>query len=369
MESLTGDTLVSSVAYDKDRNEFCVEYVNTFREEMSSHIYRPCLALDPEYDVSNFIQLNLHSLAEIAENDIFQVYDSNTDKRIGWMFPVQSLLSSEHSHSENPFFLKYAYVAFHKLLNNGSLSLTASEDNQTKCEIASTVDERCIILLLNSDNCNSIDGFDIDHYAIDLYKQNYTFSHFIKAKRPREESPERKTIRIKPLSAELHNEVFILEAYKNILPKSDLVAVARFHMLYQIVELLINRVFEYKFVEFTNKLKEDINNYFDLRDEFSDMSKEKYRINELMTSHSNIDSEKKEQCNNKCKELLDVAGKKTTDDLAKNLYAVRCMIFHDYRSIPQSKSELIDAINSSFEDVLSDVLLSFCNPSCVPTST
>lgn len=51
---------------------------------------------------------------DCTENSIYQVLVKN--QRIGWIFPVQALLSRDHDYAKNSFFLKYAYVAICLLL-------------------------------------------------------------------------------------------------------------------------------------------------------------------------------------------------------------------------------------------------------------
>lgn len=77
----------------------------------------PKLNLDPKYDPSQYRYLFLHNERdEYSENSIFQVYVGQ--QRIGWIFPIQALLSNQHDYVNNPFFLRYAYVAFCLLLND-----------------------------------------------------------------------------------------------------------------------------------------------------------------------------------------------------------------------------------------------------------
>ena len=52
------------------------------------------------------------------ENDIFQVIESDLDKRIGWIFPISSIVSTSHDYADNPHYCRYALVAHMLLLRN-----------------------------------------------------------------------------------------------------------------------------------------------------------------------------------------------------------------------------------------------------------
>lgn len=79
--------------------------------------YYPELKLDAEYNPQEFeCHLLKNDREDYSENSIFQVYASK--KRIGWIFPIQALMSEQHDYVENRFFLKYAYVACYWLLEN-----------------------------------------------------------------------------------------------------------------------------------------------------------------------------------------------------------------------------------------------------------
>ena len=61
------------------------------------------LHLDTEYDPNNF-KLYYYYNKNCSENSIFQVYiksDENKEIRIGWIFPISSLLSDQHDEAQN----------------------------------------------------------------------------------------------------------------------------------------------------------------------------------------------------------------------------------------------------------------------------
>src|SRR6185503_6481958 len=51
------------------------------------------------------------------ENDIFQIIDKAQNKRIGWVYPIQSIISLQHDQAQNKHFLNYSFAAFCNLLS------------------------------------------------------------------------------------------------------------------------------------------------------------------------------------------------------------------------------------------------------------
>ncbi len=130
-------------------------------------------------------------------------------------------------------------------------------------------------------------------------------------------------------------------------------------MLYQIVELLIGDIFSYEFTSFSKKISEDTNNLFDLKDELQKLTGEKYRVKELFNTYSRINGTLKEKLMDVCNEILKEASKKEKADVGDSLYSVRCLVFHNYGSIPSKARKLIEAINEIFEKVVIELLITF----------
>ena len=139
------EDVCNSLQYEKENNVFYLQ--NSVGKTICE--FWPKLQLDSEYNPSQYRYLFLHNEREdYSENSIFQVY---VDKqRIGWIFPIQALLSDQHDYAGNKFFLRYAYVAVWLLLNN-----IKSENEQ---EISSEIflddfyDNSLTLLVLDNEN-------------------------------------------------------------------------------------------------------------------------------------------------------------------------------------------------------------------------
>lgn len=344
----TGEIL-TSWKYDKDNNVF--EIFANDNEKIAE--YDPALALDAEYNPENFRLIILYNKREdCTENSIYQVLVKK--QRIGWIFPVQALLSQDHDYAENNFFLKYAYVAICLLLeqiedkNRGAFhgdfyleDFYESSDN---------------VLVLDNDNCSKIQGFDLDDYVVSLYKNGYSFTG--QGNLYSEIDPPDKAIKLTAQSRELNNIPYIVELFKKQIP-AEREEFAMFYTYYQIIEILISAVFEVRFKKILSHLKEDTDNLFDKRDELNEIVSEKNRIRWLFFNYAKIGTDTKNELNTVCVELLNSCGKKISKNVAENLYQVRCLLVHKLYTLTDAKKEILQKLNYLFLDALIDIILSF----------
>ena len=348
------DEVYSRVKYDAEKKCFCA--VN------SKNVCLKCesnLSLNVEENLDDYCFNILNTNILNRENDIFQVYDKQANVRLGWMFPIQALLSNEHDFAENRFFLKYAYIAIYLLLENVN-----EENMRNSSEVLKITDfyqEDAIIFVLCKSNCKQINDFCYEDYIVDLF--GYGYSCLPYSTIGERDVYVEKRINIRRISRDVKEKMFIVEVFKSLLVQTNLLPLAKFHMLYQIVELLIGDIFSYEFTNFSKKISEDTNNLFDLKDELQKLTGEKYRVKELFNTYSRIDGILKENLMDVCNEILKESSKKEKVDVGDSLYSVRCLVFHNYGSIPSEARELIGAINEIFEKIVIELLITF-NISC-----
>ena len=314
----------------------------------------PKLKLNPEYVPSKYEYFFLHNeREEYSENSIFQVYVGK--QRIGWIFPIQALMSAQHDYAENPFFLRYAYVAFYLLLNN--IESKNEKGISSEVFLEDFYDDSLTVLILDKDNISKIEEpFDVKFYTVSLYQQGYSWS----GKGNLDSQIEKPDIRIhlKPLAKELQGTTYIDTLFEKEIPKTQ-EAFARFHMYYQIIEILISVVFEDKFKKFVNELSNSAASLFDQRDELGNMILEKQRVKWLFSEYVSIPQRDKNILNECCKKLLQKNAKKTGTEMAENLYFVRCLLVHSMYMLNDYSHELLDEVNKAFLDVLMNMLLTF----------
>lgn len=349
------DEVYSHVKYDAEEKCFCVISSKNVRLKCENY-----LKLNVEENVEDYCFNILNTDILNRENDIFQVYDKQANVRLGWIFPIQALLSDEHDYAENTFFLKYAYIAIYLLLNN------LDEENMRKSsevlKITDFYSEDAIIFVLCKSNCKQINDFCYEDYIVDLFGHGYSCLPY--SAMGEKDVYVEKRINIRRISKDVKEKIFIGEVFKSLLVQTDLLPLAKFHMLYQIIELLIGDIFSYEFTIFSKKISEDTNNLFDLKDELQKLTGEKYRVKELFNTYSRIDRILKDKLMDVCNEILKEASKKEKVDVGDSLYSVRCLVFHNYGSIPSEARELIKDINEIFEKVVIELLITF-NISCL----
>ena len=344
------EEVCNSLQYIKEKNVF---YLQDDAGKIISE-YWPKLKLDSEYNPSQYRYLFLHNEREdYSENSIFQVY---VDKqRIGWIFPIQALLSDQHDYAGNIFFLRYAYVACWLLLNN-----IKSENEQ---EISSEIfledfyDNSLTILVLDNENISRLEGiFSIENYTISLYQYGYSWSGRGNLDSQIEKPDKR--IHLKPIAKELQRTKYIYTMFEKEIPKIQ-EAFARFHTYYQIVEILISIVFEDKFKIFVDQLNKSVESLFDQREELGNMILEKQRVKWLFAEYVSISQREKNILDEQCKKLLQENNKKVGAGMAENLYSVRCLLVHSMYTLNEYSHEILEDINKAFLEVIMEMLLTF----------
>lgn len=346
--SETGE-IFTSWSYNKESKEF--EIYTNHKEKIAE--YSPVLDLDTEYNPENFKLVILYNRREdCSENSIYQVYVKK--QRIGWIFPVQALLSCDHNYANNNFFLKYAYVATCLLLDQ-------IKDKDKKIWTGDFVfedfyDSSDNILIMDNENCRKIKNFDLDNYVVSLYKNGYSFTG--QGNLYSEVDLADKTVRLVAQSKELGHIPYIVDLFKRQIPK-EREEFAMFYTYYQIIEILISVVFEVKFKKLLSGLNENTDNLFDRRDELNELVSEKNRIRWLFSNYVRIETNTKNSLNAACVELLDSCGKKTSPNVAENLYQVRCLLVHKLYTLTDEKKVILQKLNYLFLDSLMDIVLTF----------
>ena len=344
------EDVCNSLQYEKENNVFYLQ--NSVGKTICE--FWPKLQLDSEYNPSQYRYLFLHNEREdYSENSIFQVY---VDKqRIGWIFPIQALLSDQHDYAGNKFFLRYAYVAVWLLLNN-----IKSENEQ---EISSEIflddfyDNSLTLLVLDNENISRLEGtFGIENYTISLYQYGYSWSGRGNLD-SQIEKPD-KIIHLKSIAKELQQTKYIYTMFEKEIPKIQ-EAFARFHTYYQIVEILISIVFEDKFKTFVDLLKNSKESLFEQRDKLGNMILEKQRVKWLFAEYVSIPQTEKNILDEQCKKLLQENSKKAGVGMAENLYAVRCLLVHSMYTLNEYSHEILEDINKAFLEVIMEMLLTF----------
>lgn len=306
-----------------------------------------------DYEYSDYELYVLHNNS-LGENDIYQVYDKEKSIRMGWIFPIQALESKEHDYSENQHFLKYAYVAMELLLRDKT-NIHAKEpkyEQYNRYYLKDFYDNESMILILSKEQLKKIEDFNIDDYIPDFYNYGYVFKG--ESSGTKDKSLD-KRINLSRISKFLREEEFIFQLFKEFIG-TEKSALLKFYLLYQVIELLMEKIFNNEFTNIMDKLSKSSNSLFDLKEDLGEVANEKVRIKKLFNNYCSsiqYSSELMQTCN----KLLEKSNKKTWTSVAESLYSVRNLLVHQYRGIPKEELMLIDDINYYFESVIVDIVI------------
>lgn len=337
-----------------------IDYISSDGELEKVSINFP-LAQDDSY---NPIDFNLFFLVkkDVLESDIYQVYDRSRDCRIGWIFPVVALDSTEHEYASNEHFVKYANVAKHKIFNDvvdGIFTPVTEIYGKDSFKFGDFFYDSTVILLvskvtLDNNDFNILDwlpSLSIYGYSL-LTKKNPDGLMAIGTK------PTDTRVYIKKIAYELQQREFISIVYSDLVPYENHPLLLFFYC-YQIIEIMLTLVFQ---VEQSNLFAElgppvaagDVVKTKDVMENIGKVNSEKYRIRQLTQKYLSyqIDSEElKEVCN----EFLEAVKKDVGNTAADSIYRVRNFLFHQYHSTSGAAESDLRRVNVAFLKYLCDL--------------
>lgn len=295
-----------------------------------------------------------------SESNIYQVFEKEHGNRIGWVFPLQALTSQEHDYALNKYFLSYAHSAFYDLFSDDNLSTTSRKIAYREEGIYELEDfydvEQVHILVLSVQSINEIPNFDVNHYFFDFYRKGYFLKEYNGEKQVDEVDGK---LKVCSVSKDLKDDDYPFQLFSDVLI-SETHQLVKFHLLYQVIELMIEKIFDKELQSIIESLNQGERKLSHIKDDFSELSKEGNRIIKLFHSYTN-NSSMKEELMEACNSLLLSNEMKKRPNSGLALYNVRNLIVHDYRSIPLSDYDKITDINQLFEEVVIDILINFKN--------
>ncbi len=328
-----------------------------------------------------FYKLFDDGFEESCEEDIYQVWvksvaNNGEEKiRIGWIFPIQALFSEVlTTKKNNRYFLNYAYMALYLLLNDvideelkhrkeSFLDLDGPLD--LKEYFQEDIDKNKSILVLSKENTEKIKDFKLSEYTLGFFKYGYEENGCRNFNSQRRNDEDK--LWVTKISEDLKDTDTIQSFLIALLPmKSQQKThdeVIRFHVCYQIIELMITKVFENELKNIIDELSQNPENLFDKREDLSNITAEKERIKRLFhKGYVNCDITIKREINQHCKDFLIKTSnkfKEDDNDFYYNLYSVRCFLVHKLYRIDDGCTELLRRINKSFLDLVIEVLTKF----------
>lgn len=323
------------------------------------------LEINREFNPDDYILFLLfHN--NLPENAIFQLYEKDINDRIGWIFPINALISSNHDYKDNIHFLKMAYVSCINLAKgeicNNNQSNLIKLPNQNAAGLFDFFHQQTVIVILHKNTIQKILNFNFYNYLPCLYTFGYTLTfnpekkvHQSKLSEFYEEGESiRKRITLIPISIQIRDETFINKLFTEWLD-SEHHKVMRFYLLYQVVELLIRRVFKHKFQKTISVINPDKDDLFEVNKKIQELTSEKKRINCLISDYSGVNSN---ELKDLCVQFLNNTDYEESG-LGDLIYSIRSFLVHNYRELTENQKNLIDDINYWFENLIIKILLNY----------
>jgi hypothetical protein len=325
------------------------------------------LGLDPAFNPNNFRAFILRK-RNVRENEIFQVIDKKLNKRVGWCFPVQALNSVEHSFTENPFFLRYATVAARIILSrkwDGYLDYKAKpNDFDRELSVADFFHPSSSIFVVSLEatngECQSIRKWLPDfalygYVACDLSSIDKIQDNLLDI--------EGRKLKIDSVSSDLEGEDFALTVLCEDLPFESN-PVLRFFLVYQIFELLMERIMRAENKRLIDDLilnSRDALKVKSLLIKINEGVKEEKRIN-LLNSKYTPSKVPSGEVSSSIDEFFIEAGidldKETS--ISSKIYYLRNTLFHGYRNVRHCKK--LEGVVSSLIPYLTRIFCAYAEP-------
>lgn len=312
------------------------------------------LQLDSEFAPSEF-NLVLLKCSDRSENNIHRVFVEGHD--IGWIFPIQALVSCSHDSATDSFFLKHAYVAMSLLIDKIDTVFCGDVDIN-ELLITDFYKSEDTVFVMETAECDKIEGFSLDKYVVSLYEMGYSFlgngGLLIPGRRLG------KSLSLKAVTLSSDYSMLVNSFFKQLIPLAE-DEVSRFLMQYQIVEILISNVSDNLLVDYLEKYRRSEIDINKLKEKTNEVLIEKNRVIELFSRFCSIDNSLLAHIDSLC-DLLVPPSSNRRYGKGEKYYLLRCKIVHNSYYFSLDDFETIKEINDSIIIVLMSMLFSFKSP-------
>ncbi|WP_323934955.1 hypothetical protein [Aeromonas caviae] len=308
-------------------------------------------------DHNNFIVLRAYA-KNIKEIDIKNIKCG--DVSLGYFIPSSALLSTEHEFYENPVFQKFCDATLKTLIDHhisGDELLTDLENILNNYAYLSLSKERVTASTLSK---NEIKLFFVSLGILVDDINGAVKSDCIKnAIFPDLSYKDTKTIKIPHDRTAIFKDDYIVDILTSEVFNENNPLI-QFFYLYQTMEIMIDAVL----IDEYNELKNTINAITDVNSQkikeavkdLSDSIKEINRINKLVNNKCRVPFQDAYNTLVTLRDFASAHGRvKKIDTIHECIYAIRNMVFHEYRSIGDSQ-KLTDINSHIFQYILHIVI-------------
>jgi len=304
---------------------------------------------------------------------------NNEAKRVGYIFSLENLVNNPEIF-DNKYLKAIAFNTIKKLLKNEDVSIIAAnatfrQDNNY--ELTDFYDDDLILVPI-CDNFVRFDNYDFKKYLFDFYIHGYFYCPHVNFY-PQQNSSNYIKNKFNSIIVNLHfsakesevsNNPFLSAIINNVFHLQNN-EVSRFHLYYQVIEMLMEKVF-------LKEIKKDIcdeipsSTGFDIKDKLREMMKDSFALSLLIgNNYSEIDSDVKEELVDNICSFLNFAKIKYENAEEKKklnilLYKMRNTLFHGFSKVLENgsidKSDLnlhFKRLNDSFECYIISLIYTF----------
>jgi hypothetical protein len=319
--------------------------------EHSKRDYNSC-----DYDIFFLLKKN------VKESEVVRLCKPGDNATVGYLLPLLSMESNAHKHANDRSFLRYAFIAIQELLRRCDIIGLMKEvkTNQIDYALSDLLHDEVVICIIYKVMLNI---GDFSRIAPVLFKYGYIKAN---SKKPSElqyrikNEDELTKITLHQISSEIIEAPLIDKILHEQFPYEKNIAF-KFFILYQIIELLMERVYNY----FQNKIiaelilyKDNLSKSKEILGAVQDVSSEKRRL-KLLFTHFITTFDNKNELKDAClginQRMID-GEVKDTKDFVEYFYPIRNYIVHNYRKFPEHELHNLDIILDYFIDALPSML-------------
>lgn len=330
----------------KTSSEIRVKYVPLFESPRDPERY-DCILFENSY--------------LIAENDVFEIYESSLKGRFGWIFPISTLDSNENDYVENDSFKHYRHIAYKKLLSiDYKVNIRDIKDEYQISEIFQGVS----VCILSKDEIAKLNEFKITDYTLSFLKYDYlilnkTFSSKKAFKKDNEIETLRKgnhKIKIKKAAFDITSDQFTNSLFIDHVYQTENILI-KYILLYQILEQFIQEYGDNLVDEIITEYKEKKITKNTLKEKIGKLQNDRVLL-KMPFEKSNINLETRQLFIRKCTFLFSDLKLTMSPNFEDAIYDLRNLVTHNYRALTNKTDELNDLIYI-FELIVIDLLNNF----------
>lgn len=302
---------------------------------------------------------------DVKESEVVRLCKPNDNDTVGYLLPLLSLESAAHKFANDKNFLRYAFIAIQELFKRCNINglMKKIDSTQEEYVITDFLHDEIVICIIYKVMLNV---GDFSKIAPILFKNGYIRAN---SKKPNElqynitNEEDLKKITLHQISPVITEAPLIDKILHEQFPYERNIAF-KFFILYQIIELLMERVYNHFQSKVISELmlhRNDLNKSKEILSTIQDVSSEKRRLKALFTQFiSNFENKNalKTACYGVNQRLID-SDIKDNKDFVEYFYPIRNYIVHNYRKFPENELSSLNTILDYFIDALPSMLSTY----------